>query len=393
MGKKLTEAEINEAILNGDLDSLEGLMDEFEDESEEQEYGEEELTEADEAESQEADKANDDDAKEGEGTEEEAKGEEADQKKAEADKGEDAKGSSPEVDNTQLSVSFDENGNAIVPKELLSVISKDGKHQIPYAVLEASRTKAKEINSQLEEERQLRETVEAKLSKNNRQAELLTKQLGELGIDPAKLPEDFEATPELLESLDDYGPLGAAVKHLIAKQGLIKDAKEEVSQGTSSDAKQDAGQGPNTDFANYYNGNAKFKSIMDNEGSDEFDTLDHFFKQVKKSPEFKDKPLNQQLDEAMARTDRVFNREEPAAKEQAEPNSGMSDAEVKAIADQKLKSAQEEAVPSSPSEVGLHDKSETKPMARALKASGQDLLDVVGELSNEELEALFDQME
>lgn len=395
MGKKLSDAEINEAILNGDLDALDGLMDEFDDEEEGQEHEEEELTDNDEADEPGKEEGDEGKAKEGDDTDKGAEGAEADQKKPEAEAGEDAKGSSPAVDNSQLSVSFDEQGNAIVPKELLSVVSKDGKHQIPYEVLEASRTKAKEINTQLAEERKLREEVEARLAKNNRQAELLTKQLGELGIDPAKLPEDFEATPELLDSLDEYGALGEAVKHLIVKQAAVKEAKESVSD-TGAQNGNDAGkgqQGPNPDFVNYYNGNVKFKEIMDNEGSDEFETLDHFFKQVGKSPEFKDKPLDQQLDEAMARTSRVFNWEEHKATEQADQASSMSDAEVEAIAKQKLESAQSNATPPSPSEAGQSAKAQAKPIDRALNATGQELLDVVGELSQEELEALFDQMD
>lgn len=396
MGKKLSEAEINEAILNGDLDALDGLMDEFEEEDEGQDYEEEELTDNDEAEGTDDEEGDEGKAKEGDDTDKGAEGEEADQKKPDAEEGQDATGSSPEVDNSQLSVSFDEQGNAIVPKELLSVVSKDGKHQIPYEVLESSRNKAKEINSKLADERKLREEVEAKLAKNNRQAELLTKQLGDLGIDPAKLPEDFEATPELLESLDEYGALGEAVKHLIVKQAAVKEAKESVTdhgEQAGSDAGKEQQQSPNPDFVNYYKGNEKFKEIMDNEGSDEFETLDHFFKQVSKSPEFKDKPLNQQLDEAMARTNRVFNWEDHTAKEQADQGSQMSDAEVEAIAKQKLESAQNSATPASPSEAGQQDKATTKPIDRAKNASGQELLDVVSELSPAELEALFDQMD
>lgn len=281
-------------------------------------------------------------------------------------------------------ISFDDDGNAIVPKELLAIIAKNGKHEIPYGVLESTRTKAKEATTALEQERLLRQEAEGKLTKNDRKAELLTKQLADAGIDPEQLPEDIEITPELIESLGEYGDLGKVLKAVIAKQGNAKEERQGAD--TDSQSASDATPDPRyDDYKAYVAKNPEFQAIMDKEGSDEQATLEHFYTQVTKSSAFKDKPLAEQLDEVMVRTNRSFGKEQE--------NAAKSDDENLAIAQQKVQEAKESATPASPSEVGNVESGKGNALERARAATGAELLKIMEELTPTELETMIDEMD
>lgn len=284
------------------------------------------------------------------------------------------------VDGIESKITFDDKGNAIVPKEYLALIAKNGKHEIPYGVLESARTKAQSYSSELEQERLLRQEAEGKLTKNDRQAAVLKKQLQDAGIDPEQLPEDIDITPELINSLDEYGDVGKVLKALIAKQGTVKEANVDAEAPT----KQTTPDPRYNDFVDYKANHPEFAKIMDNEGSDENETLDHFYMQVIKSPDFKDKPLSVQLDEAMARTNRVMGVTQPT-------KVGDSNDKNKDIAREKVKEAMEATTPASPSEIGVIDSGKGDALNRARAATGNDLLKIMSELSQSELDTLLDE--
>lgn len=370
----IDDEKFKEAMLTGDWDLLEEMemSDEEETDTEEVEANE------DEAKDNTEDESTEDKAKEG-NTDKEVGSEEDKTKDIEVG---DTSAPADIAERIEGKISFDDNGNAIIPKELLAVTAKNGKHEIPYGVLESTRGKAKEAALALEQERLLREEAEGKLSKHERQAELLKKQLDSAGIDPEQLPEDIEITPELIGSLDEYGDLGKVLKALVAKQGTVKEQPKAQKDAPTEETKPDPRY---DDFVNYKANNPEFAKIMDNEGSDEQETLEHFYSQVTKSPAFKDKPLSVQLDEVMARTNRVIGKEPEKAT--------SNDDEVKAIAEQKAKEAKESATPASPSEVGNVEQGKGNALERAKAASGSDLISIMDELTQKELDALLDEMD
>lgn len=371
---RLTDAEFQKAILEGNLDALEAHAEASYDESAD---GAEEESKGD------VGKVDDKTVIEGDTTEGETDKEVKPEIKVEAVDVPAVVPSDPDTVANEIlgKLKFDDEGNAIIPKSLLALVSKDGKHEIPYGVLEATRTKAKETASELEQERNKRLEAEGRLTKFDREQALLKKQLTDAGIDPEKLPEDLEITPELLESLSEYGDMGKVLKAIIAKQGI---AKDDTKAATQAEVKAEPDPRYN-DYKEYVAKNPEFQAIMDKQGSDEQETLEHFYTQVSKSPEFKDKPLSEQLDEVMARTNRVLG---------VEPKKPTStDDEIRAIAEQKAKEVKENSTPSSPSEVGLVKADKGNAVERAKAAVGSDLLNIVGDLSPEEIEALLDGMD
>lgn len=364
-----TDQELQQAILNGDMASIEAFIDEFEDEGDGDDLGDGEYDESD---------LNAEDDSEGEAKEGLEDGKEA--AADTSDKGE--KGTEQASSADQLAAT---EADGVKPK----LMSKDGKHEIPYEVLETTRKRTVELQTQLAEERRLREEAQSKLDKNTRQAELLSKQLEEAGIDPSQLPEDMQLTPELLASIsNDYGELGKAVAYLASKQAAINTPAKEKPASEPAVAQQ-----INQDFKAYYDSNPKLQEIMAKEGSDEFDTLDHFYNKIKVSPDFKDKPISAQLDEAMARTMRVFGTDTTTATETDKTATADAESEAKLIAEQKLNAVRAAATPASPSEVGIAETSKPKTIDRARSASGQELLNLMAELTPSELEALFDEMD
>lgn len=371
---RLTDAEFQKAILEGNLEALEAHAEASYDESAD-DAGEESKVDVGEIDNK---AAIDGDTKEG-GADKEVKPD----IKAEDVDVQAAVPSDPDTVANEIlgKLKFDDEGNAIIPKALLALVSKDGKHEIPYGVLEATRNKAKESATELEQERNKRLEAESRLTKFDREQALLKKQLTDAGVDPEKLPEDLEITPELLESLSEYGDIGKVLKALIAKQGIAKDDTKATTQ-----AEVKAEPDPRfDDYKEYVTKNPEFKAIMDKQGSDEQETLEHFYTQVSKSTEFKNKPLSEQLDEVWNRTCRVLG---------VEPKKPTStDDEIRAIAEQKAKEVKENSTPSSPSEVGLIKADKGNAVERAKAAVGSDLLNIVGELSPEQIEALLDGMD
>lgn len=398
---QLNDDDLKRAILEGDYEALEKLSEEFEEESDD-----DQVDENDEGKTKQSDTVDDasdggNDAGAQEGAYGEGNGQDADtdtDKNTNADDkptGETSTQTDQQAD--KVEVKFDEQGNAIIPKEQLSVLTKDGKHFIPYEVLESARAKAGEYNKTIAEERAAREKAESALAKNNRQAELLKQQLSDAGIDPEQLPEDIEITPELLESLDDYGEVGKVIKALAVKQSAVAAAKDNLDGATQAkDAQSDVAQDPRAgEFKEYCQANPEFARIMEEDG-DEFETLDVIYKQVGKSAEFKDQPLAKQLDEALRRTGMVFGKQygkDAATDERSGTDTpAMDEAKAAEIAKQKVEAAKAASTPASPSEVGASEQAKVKPIDRAKQASGQDLLSVMGELSPEEIEALLEEI-
>lgn len=397
------EEKIQRAIENNDFDELDRLT------AEAMELEEGDELESSETEAEEEEQETEAQANEGEENADESKdddqGEESQEGEQEAtatvessdNSSEGGESQSPEFDESKIS--FDENGNAVIPKELLSIIAKDGKHQIPYELLHNSRGKAKELAKQLEQEQTQRSELERQLEKRGRAETALKKQLEKNGIDPEALPEDIELSDELLDSLDEYGEVGKVLKALVAKQKTIAStpapqASKEQNNASSGDTAKVQAQ--NNELRTYLSNNAEFAEVFEKGvGDDRFETMDLFYRQVESNPEFNGKSLSDKLDATMERYHKVYPSSNGTATEQAnsisEDKSAVSDADLQAQAEAKVKEAQESSTPASPSELGNSGGKQKSNLERARNASGEELLKIMEELSPEELEQFQDE--
>ncbi|CAL9954937.1 hypothetical protein VPHK250G1_0003 [Vibrio phage K250 g1] len=391
------EEKIQRAIENNDFDEVDRLSAEaMELEDDEHESSESEASEDEqETEAQ---------ANEGEenAAEEEGDGQDSEQQEGEQDaaatvesKGEASEaGESQSLEFDESKISFDADGNAVIPKELLSVIAKDGKHQIPYELLHNSRGKAKELGGQLEQERQQRQALQAQLDKQGRASEALKKQLEKNGIDPEALPEDIELSDELLDSLDEYGEVGKVLKALVAKQKTIATTTAPQAGKEQNNASQDNTaqvKEQNDQLRSYLGNNAEFAEVFGlGEGDDRFETMDLFYRQITNDPQFNGKPLSAKLDATMERYHKVYPSSNGTATDSAnsinDDQSAVSDNDLAAQAQAKVQEAQESSTPASPSELGNSGGKQKSNLERARSASGAELLQIMEELTPEEIE-------
>jgi hypothetical protein len=393
------EEQIQDALERNDFDELDRLTAEsYAEEGDDTENSD--IETEDNAQEAEADKANegetDDPSKDDDPSEGETQGEQEAATAAESEKTTEVEAGSQPTELDGSKITFDEKGNAVIPKELLSVLAKDGKHALPYGVLEGARGSAKELKTQLDQERQLREKAESELTKSGRLIPALKKQLEKNGIDPEELPEDLQLTDELLDSLDDYGEVGKVIKALVAKQKQVSDT---ASQAAPQAVTQPDNSGANTfkvELDDYTQKNPEFAKIFSgSQGDDHFDTLDLFYRQVDSNPEFNGKPLSDKLDAAMERYRKVYPSVSETDKDSSTPtNDGseqLSDEALQQAAQAKVKEAQESSAPASPSEVGNSAGKTKSNLERAMNATGAELLQIMEELTPEELEQLQDQ--
>ena len=86
------------------------------------------------------------------------------------------------------------------------VLTKDGKHTIPYSELESARRQAAAARQQLDQ--------------LAREKQLLEQQLADANIQPKQLPEQVRFSPEQLAELESYGEIGQAVA-VLAQQNAV----------------------------------------------------------------------------------------------------------------------------------------------------------------------------
>ncbi|PWI34840.1 hypothetical protein DI392_00735 [Vibrio albus] len=235
----------------------------------------------------------------------------------------------PTVDNTEESASSEEeaeeSGEDETPK---GVQAKDGENIIPYDVLEQQREANKQLQQQLEE----LQAEKSGWQDKERLFELRNKQLEELGVDPADLPENFKVTDEQLDALaDDYPDIGKVIRGLVAKVNTF----EQPSKVEQSSQPQE----PSNPVADAIAENSDL-SGWKKEGGDLWNKAIEVDDQLQTDPKWQDKPLA----ERFAEVAKVVKEQTAQATKQQE-------------ADAKQKAKQEEdnlsdALPNSPSEVG-----------------------------------------
>ncbi|EMW7171671.1 hypothetical protein ABV540_003763 [Vibrio fluvialis] len=112
------------------------------------------------------------------------------------------------------------------------ILGKDGKHAIPYAVLERSRQEGTRSRAEIEELRAELEQVRPKAQK----VELLARQLEEAGITPDKLPDELLNDPEALEAIQNE--LGGTAGQLLT--ALVKRVQSQSQQSNAQAQEHDA---------------------------------------------------------------------------------------------------------------------------------------------------------
>ncbi|HIF5645532.1 TPA: hypothetical protein ACX3DB_002735 [Vibrio parahaemolyticus] len=244
-----------------------------------------------------------------------------------------------------------------------AVASKDGKHTIPYAVLEKARNQASEASSRMQElEQQLSEATTAK-----EKLQLYTKQLEEAGITPEKLPEELLNDENALNALRDELPETAA--NLLT--ALVK-----RFQSKATTTQQEANDGVN-EVTNALNADELTElRTWESSDRDRWDMALVIDNKLKNDPAFQAMPLKERFAEVQRRVKAAF----------GDPVQASIDAEkARKQAEQGQQQPQQTAekqtvVPNSPSSLGGSSLDTTAAANQALL--NQDALALEQSLAN-----------
>lgn len=110
------------------------------------------------------------------------------------------------------------------------VLTKDGKHVLPFAELENARSQAKQFKEQLDAQQQEMDSLRSDREKIQRQLQLAQ----EKGVELPKLPEDELITDEMVSELEDVSPelavLARKVKYFQEREASQAQAMQKTEQ-------------------------------------------------------------------------------------------------------------------------------------------------------------------
>lgn len=253
--------------------------------------------------------------------------------------------------------------------------TKDGKHTIPYAVLEAERNEAARLKEQLDEERKLREQEQEQRAALERESKLLNvrnKQLEEMGIKPADLPEELDMSGDALAELqENYPELAPYIQSLNAKIEQLSTSAAPAAPVPTAPAPQ-----PHNDVAAALNANTDLTAWRE-AGGDKWKVALDIDDSLLADPAWRSKTHAERLDEVARRTKAAF---------------GESDSQTKAKAEQAQAHAQA-SLPASPSELGVTNEHEGTLAQRAAKMNPEELNGLFESLDPDDIEAILAEAE
>lgn len=217
------------------------------------------------------------------------------------------------------------------------ILGKDGKHSIPYTVLEHSRQDSARTRA---EAQQLRDELN-KVRPQAQKVELLARQLEEAGITPDKLPDELLNDPQALEAIQRE--LGGTAGQLIA--ALVQRVQTQQPQTSQPNEVHPVDAALNRDELK------ALHSWQDND-PDRWSVAIAIDNQLKTDPEFNALPLADRFIEVQRRVMATFGDPVQAsidAQKQADkPAQGQSGD----IQEQQAAAVRQTQIPNSPSRLG-----------------------------------------
>lgn len=200
------------------------------------------------------------------------------------------------------------------------VKSKDGKHEIPYSVLEYERQQRKQLEQQLMEMQQEREQLQANYQQTESALNNVKAKLEKEGLDVEELlanPDDI-TDRQWAEIEEDYGVLGKMMKKLITQQ------QANVQQIQQAGA--EAGAEFNTELQQALNANPELLQWQDSD-TDRWTEALRLDNELRKLPEWQNRTTAERFAHVVQQTKKAFGDPLKRAKqiidktEQAAPDS------------------------------------------------------------------------
>ncbi|MEG9401305.1 ATPase [Vibrio cholerae] len=253
------------------------------------------------------------------------------------------------------------------------ILAKDQKHIIPMEVLERERQEKAQLRQELEELK----AHSAQLEKAQRMIDVRNKQLEELGVAPADLPEDVTIDEKKLAALqEDYpelAPFFLAMNNKI--EALVSSGT--VSASTTPPETESAAPVDNAELTTALQANADLQSWM-SEGGARWNAAQQIDDHLASSSEWANRSYAERFEEVSKRVRLAFGDEPKLSAQEA--LSAAQEASRKA----------KNALPASPSELGnTHRTGDSDLMNRVQSANHEELGKLFDSLSEAQIEQLL----
>ncbi|HBK7234048.1 TPA: ATPase [Vibrio cholerae] len=253
------------------------------------------------------------------------------------------------------------------------ILAKDQKHIIPMEVLERERQEKAQLRQELEELK----AHSAQLEKAQRMIDVRNKQLEELGVAPADLPEDVTIDEKKLAALqEDYpelAPFFLAMNNKI--EALVSSGT--VAASTTSPETESAAPVDNAELTTALQANTDLQSWM-SEGGARWNTAQQIDDHLASSSEWANRSYAERFEEVSKRVRLAFGDEPKLSAHEA--LSAAQEASRKA----------KNALPASPSELGnTHRTGDSDLMNRVQSANHEELGKLFDSLSEAQIEQLL----
>ncbi|PWC10541.1 hypothetical protein [Brenneria corticis] len=268
-----------------------------------------------------------------------------------------------------------------------SILSKDGKHVIPYDVLEAERAEKRRIAE--ENQRTAAELEEAK-----RQLAVFTRQIASAGMTPATTPDKIQITPEQINSVRESFPeIGTVLDAMTQKIEYLQG-----QQPAAPMAQQSPGANP---VMAALDATPDLKAWQTGD-PDRFMLATHIDETLKNDSAWKDKPLAERFAEVAKRTRAAYGEavDQPAQQQDAQQSApAVTDTKQPAAEEIQQKAAAALAtataaaqLPASPSDVGQTATQSASLIEQAANADPDQLQTMFAGMTDAQIEALLEQI-
>lgn len=253
------------------------------------------------------------------------------------------------------------------------ILAKDQKHIIPMEVLERERQEKAQLRQEFEELK----AHSAQLEKAQRMIDVRNKQLEELGVAPADLPEDVTIDEKKLAALqEDYpelAPFFLAMNNKI--EALVSSGT--VAASTTPPETESAAPVDNAELTTALQANADLQSWM-SEGGARWNAAQQIDDHLASSSEWANRSYAERFEEVSKRVRLAFGDEPKLSAQEA--LSAAQEASRKA----------KNALPASPSELGnTHRTGDSDLMNRVQSANHEELGKLFDSLSEAQIEQLL----
>ncbi|ECM3600889.1 hypothetical protein PK92_22220 [Salmonella enterica subsp. enterica serovar Senftenberg] len=255
-------------------------------------------------------------------------------------------------------------------EDVKGILARDGKHVIPYDVLEAERTGRQRV----EQEAFL---LKQQLAEEQRKIDLLTSQIKQAGMTPDPLPEDTRISDEQIARIKEEYPEVANALTLMAR-------KYDYLQARIQEAQQVPQENPVVQAMNA----VPDLVVWLRSDPDKFAVAIHLDEKLQTDPAWKDKPLTERFAEVARRTRAAYGEVPPEPVAEQDKNQKV----LAAVADKVAKADAAAALPDSPSDVGNTAAVPQDKFEQLLGASYADAEAVMSGMSDADIDAILEKL-